>query len=313
MSSLATVNEKTALPGPTNDSNDDDRRLSSAASQNTASPMIPEHQVPPPISYGFAHHRNSLISSLLCFAILLLHAFFSTSCEINLIGISSAALGLSSCFDSPFRIWKLWRHWDEYAPLNDNVKWHMDSFMWLYSIALTIMAIPLAVSSALNPPLEDFFLMTTPMLVGPMGLWFFFSLYPWRLPFRISSDMAGTRIKPAVFYIIEDIGAVDARHGRPYRIALHERYHASPPFRSIMWNQTLFWAVGSMIYVGITAAVTWSTPFGFAFAFVLGQFFVWLLIWGILSVFLYSWGLKREGKWWRERAERGEKVVAQSA
>lgn len=294
------------------------RRFSSAESQNTATPMV--RDMPPPIAYGFMHHRNSILAYVFfvlfcnlaapCILFYVLRDYTNLSMQ-NLIGISSAALGLSSCFDSPFRMWKLWKHWDEYGPLGDDKKWHLDSFMWIYSTALTIMAIPLAVASALDPPLEDFFLMTTPMLVGPLGLWFFFSLYPWRLPFRISSDPAGTRIKPAIFYIIEDVGAVDARHGRPYRKALHERYAASPPFQHIMWTQTLFWAVGCVIYVGVTAAVTWTATFGFAFGWVLGQFFVWLLVWAVASVFLYSYGLKRERRWWAER--KGEKAAAQIA
>jgi hypothetical protein len=31
-------------------------------------------------------------------------------------------------------------------------------------------------------------------------------------------------MKPAVFYVIEDVGSVDFKNGRDFRIALHKRY-----------------------------------------------------------------------------------------
>jgi hypothetical protein len=74
---------------------------------------------------------------------------------------------------------------------------------------------------------SHFFLMSTVMLVGPVGIVFFISLFRPTLPFRCSSDPPGERMKPAVFYLIEDVAAVDFQHGRDFRRALHER-HVSP-------------------------------------------------------------------------------------
>jgi len=38
-----------------------------------------------------------------------------------------------------------------------------------------------------------------------------------------------------------------------------------------MWYQTLWWAYGCAFYFGITAAITWTTDFEFAFGFILGR------------------------------------------
>jgi hypothetical protein len=54
------------------------------------------------------------------------------------------------------------------------------------------------------------------------------SLLAFRLPgVWCSSDRPGTHMKPAAFYIVEDIAAVDFMHGRDYRTAIHERYATS--------------------------------------------------------------------------------------
>jgi hypothetical protein len=62
------------------------------------------------------------------------------------------------------------------------------------------------------------------MLVGPVGIIAFVSLFAPILPIRCSSDPKGTPMKPAVFYAVEDVAAVDFKHGRAYRQALNARY-----------------------------------------------------------------------------------------
>jgi hypothetical protein len=107
-------------------------------------------------------------------------------------------------------------------------------------------------------------------------------------------------MKPAFFYFFEDIGAVDFRHGKAFRTAVNERYQASPPWRDLMWYLTAFWALGTAIYFGITAAITWTVDFDFAFGFVLGVFFIWLLVWSVGSLVVVRWGLRRERRWWSD-------------
>lgn len=61
---------------------------------------------------------------------------------------------------------------------------------------------------------------------------------------------------------------------------------------------TWYWIVMTCIYTGVTAAVTWATPTNFAFAFVLGQLFIWLGLASLGSWGIVHWGMKREKRWW---------------
>ena len=66
--------------------------------------------------------------------------------------------------------------------------------------------------------------MATVIFVGPLGVIAFVSLFSPTLPIRCSSDPRGTPMKPAVFYAVEDVAAVDFKEGRAYREALNARY-----------------------------------------------------------------------------------------
>ncbi|GAA5863647.1 hypothetical protein JCM8547_003680 [Rhodosporidiobolus lusitaniae] len=237
----------------------------------------------------------------------------------ELIGIGSAALGLSSCFDAPFRMWKLTRHRAKYGPLYypyspdpahepagksklmKNMPrswWHLDFFMWTYQAGLFVFAIPLAIAPAI--PLYNFFLFSFALLVAPIGIIFALTLKSWHnLPFWMSSDPPRTSTKPAVYYFIEDVGAVDFGHGREWRKRCQARYAASPPFRALMWSQTLFWTVAMVIFVGLTAVVDWVSSLNVAFGVVISLIFMWAIVFGIISYFMVHSALKKELAWWR--------------
>lgn len=168
---------------------------------------------------------------------------------------------------------------------------------------------------------SNFFLMSTVMLICPIGLTFFISLLSPKFHVWSSSDPPGTPMKPAVFYCIEDVAAVDFMHGREYRKKIHARcvdrvhldrgallssktrYHASPPFRQLMLHLTVYWTVCSLLYCGVTALVSWLTPLEFAFAWVLGQMFVWGAVCSLGCRFIVKRGLRREREWWARKGQ----------
>jgi len=150
----------------------------------------------------------------------------------------------------------------------------------LLSLPFSPSYLPFSWSSALRFH-SNFFLFSTAMLIAPIGVVFFLTLKSWHnLPFWMSSDPPRTRSKPACYYFIEDVGAVDFEHGREWRKRVQARwvllllldsirkrlkssFHswaASPPFRKMCWEQTLYWAISAMIYTGVIAAVNWTTP-----------------------------------------------------
>ncbi len=74
-------------------------------------------------------------------------------------------------------------------------------------------------------------------------------------PFRISSTDKGEQVKPGVYYFIEDIVAVNANAGRPFREALAARYQASPIFRRLIKHQSLFWSVPALVIAIVLTVV----------------------------------------------------------
>lgn len=113
------------------------------------------------------------------------------------------------------------------------------------------------------------------------------------IPFRFGSLEAGNVIRPAVYYIVEDVVAVDGNGGIEYREAFTARYDSSPVFRKIFWTLSVVWmlsfyvlAAGFMVLVFVLPmeavyAVGWAGPFPLA-----GMMAIWT-IWyvkGMLKV-----------------------------
>ncbi|GAA5820984.1 hypothetical protein JCM11251_001908 [Rhodosporidiobolus azoricus] len=300
-------------------------RSASAVTTRDTTFLNPDH--PPPLNLTFKLKNPLLYFAFLVLCnvvipVLLYYPIRATTdlSDKELIGIGSAALGLSSCFDAPFRMWKLTRHRAKYGPLyypyapvdpalqpaekkwlpKDMPRswWHLDFFMWTYQAGLFLFAVPLAIAPAI--PLYNFFLFSFAMLVIPIAIIFALTLKSWtNLPFWMSSDPPRTKTKPAVYYFIEDVGAVDFRHGREWRKRCQARYAASPPFRALMWSQTLFWTVAMIIFVGLTAVVDWISSLNVAFGVVISLIFMWGIVFGAISYLMVHCALKKELAWWR--------------
>lgn len=102
-----------------------------------------------------------------------------------------------------------------------------------------------------------------------------------------------------MYYFIEDVVAVNAKAGRPYREAFAARYQASPRFRQMLYKQSLFWSVPSVVLAaGLTVvAVHPDVPATAAYGVCWAVPFIWWGIWGAITV----WWCKRDMV--RERLE----------
>lgn len=67
--------------------------------------------------------------------------------------------------------------------------------------------------------------------------------------------------------------------------------------------QTLFFSFAVGVYVGITAAVTFTASVHFAFGWVLGQLFLWAAWVAFVSWAITKVGLRHERAWWNARRE----------
>ena len=85
---------------------------------------------------------------------------------------------------------------------------------------------------------------------------------------------------------MEDVVAVNAGAGRPFREALAARYKASPRFRRMLYIQSIFWCVPAIIIaIPLTVvAVIHSIPATAAYGICWAIPFLWMVLWGFIAV-----------------------------
>ena len=145
-----------------------------------------------------------------------------------------------------------------YKPLGVEKRWAFDITNWILVLSITTVTILLIVGAAPHNVFLRVLSMPGPAilfcLAGPV---FFMSLYSalgWKAPFQISSTKKGDLVLPGIYYIVEDIVAVNSGGGRPFREGWAARYNASPIFRKMLRDQSWFWSI-SGILVGIACTI----------------------------------------------------------
>jgi hypothetical protein len=121
------------------------------------------------------------------------------------------------------------------------------------------------------------------ILVGNVSVQCFISLIRPRVPIWLSSLPPGHKMRPAGYYIMEDIVAVDGGGLSAFRRSLNVRYESSPIFQRLVYEMTIYWATGGLVFVGVNAAFTFATSYNFAFGATLIWIPVWTSLWFIPS------------------------------
>lgn len=154
--------------------------------------------------------------------------------------------------------WKLWR--DEfYRPLGVKSRWYLDVTTWTLAVAvvaalsfLIIGTITKNVSIRVVALAPSALMLTVGVIGALITMW---SSLGFGAPFRLNGTRRGDLVKPAVYYFVEDIMAVDVNKGWAYREALRARYEASVHFRQMMLTQSLFWSAPLLVLSGCLFAV----------------------------------------------------------
>lgn len=182
--------------------------------------------------------------------------------------------------------------------------------MWGYFLALVMIASEISCSLSLpNGPHLSLIAMPVPSLMLFLATLLLISLLlnalDVKAPFRLGSTGKGeAEVRPAIFYVVEDVVAVDGNGRSEYRTEFNVRYASSPRFREMMVKLSVAWmlvlyATGAgltvMIWVlsengqdaqMIALGVSWAGPFA------LGG----LLAWGTtLYVQNCLWTERKEG------------------
>jgi hypothetical protein len=147
-----------------------------------------------------------------------------------------------------------------FKPLGANQKWAFDITNWILVLTIATVTSLLIVGAAPHIVFLRVLSMPAPAILycfaGPVFLLSLYSARGWKAPFRISSTAKGERVLPGIYYIVEDIIAVNAGGGRPFREGWAARYNASPIFRKMIRDQSWFWSIpGLFVAVACTVVV----------------------------------------------------------
>lgn len=138
-----------------------------------------------------------------------------------------------------------------YRPLGTNSRWSFDIVTWASVIGITAVTALFIIGSVPHVVWLRVLAMPGPAILysfgGVLATLTLFNVMAWKAPFRISSTAKGETVLPGAYYFVEDVVAVNAGAGRPYREALAARYKASCRFRKMLLNQSLFWSIPSII------------------------------------------------------------------
>lgn len=196
-----------------------------------------------------------------------------------------------------------------YKPLGVNHRWAFDITNWILVLLITVITALLIIGAAPH----DVFLRVLSMpgpailycLAGPIFLLSLYHHFGWKAPFRISSTPKGEEVLPGVFYIVEDVVAVNARGGRPFREGMAARYKASPIFRKMMRDQSWFWSIGGLMMAGALTVVVVINPVPEPVAYGIGWAvpFIWAGIWGAITVPWVRAVMHKEKMTWQKETD----------
>jgi hypothetical protein len=224
----------------------------------------------------------------------------------TVLAIPTAVLGIFTVIAIVERVWKLIRSSPEYRPLN-SPRYALDIFQWGYFLALLL--ISALISSALAREATDqddhglqIRLISLPAavlmyLVATLTLLSLALNYlEWKVPFRFGSLDAGNVLRPAIFYIVEDVVAVDGCGGLEYRKAFGARYGSSPVFRKMIWDLSVVWMLWFYVFAALFTVLVLTLPIAAVYAVGWAGPFPLAGLMAIWTIFYVQSELRREEK-----------------
>lgn len=157
------------------------------------------------------------------------------------------------------RSWRLIKKEHFFRPLGVNSRWTFDLTHWILVCTIASVTALLIVGSAPHIVFLRVLSMPGPAILYALAIPLFtltmMHMAGARAPFQLSSTPKGGKVLPGVYYLIEDIIAVNAGGGRPFREGLAARYDSSPIFRKMLRDQSLFWSIPALIIAAVCTVV----------------------------------------------------------
>ncbi|KAH7385089.1 hypothetical protein BKA64DRAFT_712212 [Cadophora sp. MPI-SDFR-AT-0126] len=206
--------------------------------------------------------------------------------RIAVLTIPTAVLGVFTVIAIIERIWKLTQPSPEFRPLK-SPRYGLDVFQWGYFGALIIISSLISSTLLRDDNDHDGHELQIRLLSLPVPVLMYFlatltalslllNALEITLPFRFGSMDTGSVVRPAIYYIVEDVVAVDGNGGIEYREAFGARYESSPIFQSMIKTLSIFWCLAfyalaawfTVLVFKLPAiavyAVGWAGPFPLA-------------------------------------------------
>ena len=217
----------------------------------------------------------------------------------SILGYAIISFGAGELWILIARVWRLFRHRDQCAPLLSRSKWELDATSWVYGVAMIMALIPFVIGSSVEIPV--LYLYSPAFIMGFLGvLMLVTTTYPFTLPIGINSQPRGTKLRPFIYYAAEDFIAVDGLQDREFRIRYNERYESSRAFRRMFVSLTLWWELGVCVYIGSLSAVIFTLEIHYAFGLSLGVLFAYIAFWAAGTYGFVVWEMARQERLYGE-------------
>lgn len=218
----------------------------------------------------------------------------------DILGSAIASFGIGELWILLARVYRLFFHREECAPLLSRNRWELDATSWVYAVAMILALIPFVVGSSLVIP--KLYLYGPSFIMGFLGILMVITIdVPfWKIPIGINSQGRGSTLRPFIYYAAEDFIAVDGLQDREFRVRYNERYESNKMFRQFFKDLTMWWLLGVCVYIGCVSAVIWTLPFHYAFGLSLGVLFSYITVWAAVTYVWTLYEMKREHKAYEE-------------
>lgn len=293
--------------------------------------------VPPALDYDLRARKKSififwfliLFDSIVMPLALYFGLWYGTNLSPNTVfSIVTAALGGISIFEYVSRFWRLFKKGSTCRVMGGR-RAYLDWFHWNFSLAWVIIMVELIMYVPLissfqscllsantlvhsgtipeNPPIRLLAMPVTSLLFvfgTEMLIQDGMRLLGIPAPFRISSMPAGSQIRPGIYWIIEDVVAVDGLGGVEFRERLNARYEASHDFRQMLHRLTLFWGIGAETAAVVCTILIFTIHPVAAYCVGWAAPFIWAGVWTAVT---FSWvkrSIKKEERNWLEEQEK---------
>lgn len=203
---------------------------------------------------------------------------YGTNLELNIVFAPWLGLmGVVSLYSLLTRTWAIFKRNSTCRPLGATSRWALDYFGWNFWFGFVVLTIFISLGISLKSIVVVS--LPTSILLLYVSLELVFSTIGvstgMKAPFRFSSVGRGETMRPGSYVIAEDIVSVDGKQGQEFRKAWSDRYEASAPFRSLLWQLDLLWGTTGLAIV----AAIWGIVFGVSDHREVGYTIGWALPW----------------------------------